>query len=144
MGTVMGTFGAKGSKKCATYRNIPYTITPPQWWFTAFMSLNQILSLPSECCSQNQDSLDQAKCPILVSLRKLNPWAPVLRFLDTFLHWMKFVIISSTNVFLLAWNSPLTSDINRAICPTEVLLTVNFLLFVFLCKQQFCTWGSKT
>ncbi len=57
----------KGSKVCQ--ENIPHIITPPPPAWTIetrqdgsmlSCSLCQILTLPSECCSRNRDSSDQA------------------------------------------------------------------------------------
>ncbi len=59
--------GTKGPKVCQ--ENIPHTITPPPAAWTIetrqdgsmlSCSLHQILTLPSECCSRNRDSSDQA------------------------------------------------------------------------------------
>ncbi len=61
------SIGTKGPKVCQ--ENIPCTITPPPPAWTIetrqggsmlSCSLRQILTLPSECCSRNQDSSDQA------------------------------------------------------------------------------------
>ncbi len=60
------SIGTKGPKVCQ--ENIPRTITPPPAWTVETRqdgsmlscSLHQILTLPSECCSRNRDSSDQA------------------------------------------------------------------------------------
>ncbi len=61
------SIGTKGPKVCQ--ENIPHTITPPPTAWSVEIrqdgsmlscSLHQILTLPSECRSRNQDSSDQA------------------------------------------------------------------------------------
>ncbi len=60
------SIGTKGPKVCQ--ENIPHTITPPRAWTVETRqdgsmlscSLCQILTQPSERCSRNRDSSDQA------------------------------------------------------------------------------------
>ncbi len=94
------SLGTKGPKVCQ--ENIPHTITPPPpaWTIKTSQdgsmlscSLRQTMTLPSECCSRNRDSSDQATvfpifyCPILVNLCELSPLFPVLSWQERHPVW---------------------------------------------------------
>ncbi len=164
------SIGTKRPKVCQ--ENIPHTITPPPPAWTVetrqdgsmlSYSLRQILTLPSECCSRNRESSDQAmfiqssivRHPVWSSaaVTHLLQGSTCCAFRDGFLHTLVVQLVTSGYLSCCCLSiisnqsaqSPLTSDINKVFSSTQLPLTGYFLFFgpFSVNPKDGCAWKSQ-